>query len=172
MAELLFVPNSLLRQKAKKLRKVEKEDIEISKKMMKIMIDAPGVGLAANQIGILKQIVTVNFFNHDKQIETKYTLFNPKIISYSKDAIVMEEGCLSFPKQFAEVERSKEIELEFLNEKNELIKKQASGIEARILQHEIDHLSGKLFVDYLSSLKRNIILKKVKKYLKNKDKDE
>ena len=80
----------------------------------------------------------------------------------------MEEGCLSLPEQFSEIERPKKISLEFLDEKNNLIKKDADGIEARILQHEIDHLSGKLFVDYLSSLKRNIMIKKVQKFLKNK----
>ena len=80
----------------------------------------------------------------------------------------MEGGCLSLPNQFAEIERSEKITLEYLNEKN-FRKKQADGIEARILQHEIDHLSGKLFVDYLSSLKRNIIIKKVQKFLKIKN---
>ena len=80
----------------------------------------------------------------------------------------MEEGCLSLPEQFAEIERPQNIELEYLDENNKLIKKEVSGVESRILQHEIDHLSGKLFVDYLSSLKRNIMIKKVQKILKNK----
>ena len=78
----------------------------------------------------------------------------------------MEEGCLSLPDQFAEIERSKNIVIKYLDDKNKLINRKVGGVEARILQHEIDHLSGKLFVDYLSSLKRNIIIKKVKKYLK------
>ena len=78
----------------------------------------------------------------------------------------MEEGCLSLPEQYADIERPKQIVLEYLNENEKTIKKEIDGYEARILQHEIDHLSGKLFVDYLSSLKRNIIIKKVKK-LKN-----
>ena len=81
----------------------------------------------------------------------------------------MEEGCLSLPEQFAEIERPEKIVLEYLNESNKLIKKEISGVESRILQHEIDHLSGKLFVDYLSSLKRNIMIKKVQKFLKNKN---
>jgi len=135
---------------------------------MDIMIKAPGVGLAANQVGILKQIVTILFTDSDKNKEIKYVLFNPKITKYSQETVIMEEGCLSLPEQFAEIERPKSIEFEYLNEKNELIKRKANGIEARILQHEIDHLSGKLFVDYLSSLKRNIMIKKVQKFLKNK----
>ena len=75
----------------------------------------------------------------------------------------MEEGCLSLPEQYADVERSKEIVVEYIDENKKIIKKEIDGYEARILQHEIDHLSGKLFVDYLSSLKRNMLIKKVKK---------
>ena len=80
----------------------------------------------------------------------------------------MEEGCLSLPEQFAEIERPQNIVVEYLDENNKHITKEVSGVESRILQHEIDHLSGKLFVDYLSSLKRNIMIKKVQKFLKNK----
>ena len=133
------------------------------------MLEAPGVGLAANQIGILKQIVTIFFVDQETKEQIQYTLFNPNIISYSQEKIIMEEGCLSLPKQFAEIERPQNIELEYLDENNKLIKKEVSGVESRILQHEIDHLSGKLFVDYLSSLKRNIMIKKVQKFLKNKN---
>ena len=168
MDKILFVPNPLLRQKANKIKKVTNNEILIAKKMRDIMNKAPGVGLAANQIGILKEIVTVSFVDQNTKNKIEYSLFNPNIISYSKEKVVMEEGCLSLPNQFAEIERSEKITVEYLDEKNSLVKKQADGIEARILQHEIDHLSGKLFVDYLSSLKRNIIIKKVQKFLKNK----
>ena len=168
MDKILFVPNPLLRQKANKIKKVTNNEILIAKKMRDIMNKAPGVGLAANQIGILKEIVTVSFVDQNTKNKIEYSLFNPNIISYSKEKVVMEEGCLSLPNQFAEIERSEKITVEYLDEKNSLVKKQADGIEARILQHEIDHLSGKLFVDYLSSLKRNIIIKKVQKFIKNK----
>ena len=168
MDKILFVPNPLLRQKANKIKKVTNNEILIAKKMRDIMNKAPGVGLAANQIGILKKIVTVSFVDQNTKNQIEYSLFNPKIISYSKEKVVMEEGCLSLPNQFAEIERSEKITLEYLDEKNSLVKKQAEGIEARILQHEIDHLSGKLFVDYLSPLKKNILIKKVQKFLKNK----
>ena len=168
MQKLIYVPDPLLRQKAKKISRVDDSEIRLANKMMDIMIKAPGVGLAANQVGILKQIVTILFIDSEKNKEIKYALFNPKITKYSQETVIMEEGCLSLPEQFAEIERPKSIEFEYLNEKNELIKRKSNGIEARILQHEIDHLSGKLFVDYLSSLKRNIMLKKVQKFLKNK----
>ncbi len=168
MDKLLYVPNPLLRQKANKIQSVGIKEKEIAKKMMQIMLKAPGVGLAANQIGILKQIVTIFFVDQETKKEIQYILFNPNIISYSQEKIVMEEGCLSFPEQFAEIERPQSIVIEYLDENNKQIKKEVSGVESRILQHEIDHLSGKLFVDYLSSLKRNIMIKKVKKFLKNR----
>ena len=85
---------------------------------------------------------------------------------YKKEKIVLEEGCLSLPKQFADIERPQSITIRYINENNKIIEEKKDGIEARILQHEIDHLSGKLFVDYLSSLKRNILIKKVQKLKK------
>ena len=164
--EILLVPNELLRQKANRLINITSEDIKIANQMMDTMIKAPGVGLAANQVGILKQIITINFEDKENDKRANYILFNPSIIEYSEDKVIMEEGCLSLPEQYADIERPKKIFLEYIDENQKNIKKEIDGYEARILQHEIDHLSGILFVDYLSSLKRNIIIKKVKK-LKN-----
>ncbi len=161
--EILLVPHPILRQKAIELKSITKEDIKIANLMMETMIKAPGVGLAANQVGILKQIVTINFEDKENNKKANYILFNPSIIQYSKETVVMEEGCLSLPEQYADVVRSKEIVVKYIDENKKTIKKQIDGYEARILQHEIDHLSGKLFVDYLSSLKKNILIKKVKK---------
>ena len=161
--EILLVPHPVLRQKANKLKSISKEDIKIANHMMEAMIKAPGVGLAANQVGILKQIVTINFEDKENNKQKNYVLFNPSIINYSKETIVMEEGCLSLPDQYADVERPKKITIEYIDKNKKLIRREVDGFEARILQHEIDHLSGKLFVDYLSSLKRNILIKKVKK---------
>ena len=166
MSKLLYVPNPLLRQKAEKVKSVGTEELEIAEKMNEVMIKAPGVGLAANQIGVLKQIITIFFVDQETKKEIRYNLYNPEIISFSKKTIVMEEGCLSLPNQFANIERPEKIKIKYLDDSNKLIKKNVVGVEARILQHEIDHLSGKLFVDYLSSLKRNIIIKKVQKNLK------
>jgi len=161
--EILLVPHPILRQKANKLKSITEEDIKIANQMMEAMIKAPGVGLAANQVGILKQIVTINFEDKENNKKANYILFNPAIIQYSEETVVMEEGCLSLPEQYADVERPKEIVVEYIDENKKTIKKEIDGYQARILQHEIDHLSGKLFVDYLSSLKKNIIIKKVKK---------
>ena len=167
MKKILYVPNPILKKKAIDLKKINKEDLLLADEMIEIMERAPGVGLAANQIGILKKIIKINIKDKQKQSQQKYVLFNPKITSFSKETVIMEEGCLSIPEQFADIERPKEITLEYINIKKKIVKKKAVGIEARILQHEIDHLNGKLFIDYLSSLKRNIILKKVKKLIKN-----
>ena len=164
--EILLVPNEILRLKAKKLTRITKEDINVAHKMMDTMIKAPGVGLAANQVGILKQIVTINFEDKENDKKANYILFNPSIIEYSDEKVIMEEGCLSLPEQYADIERPKKIVLEYIDEHQKTIKKEIDGYEARILQHEIDHLSGKLFIDYLSSLKRNIIIKKVNKLKK------
>ena len=166
MDKILLVPSSILRQKAKILKKITPEDIDFSKKMIDIMLKAPGVGLAANQVGVLKKIITVNIENEEKKESKIYALFNPKIVFYSKKKIIMEEGCLSLPKQYAEIERAESIIIQYINDKNEKIIEKKSGYEARVLQHEIDHLNGKLFVDYLSSLKRNILIKRVKKLKK------
>jgi len=166
MEKILLVPHLKLRQHTEKIDKVTDKEINISKKMIKIMKNAPGVGLAANQIGILKKIVTIHIQDEKKGIDKTYSLFNPIIKSYSKETVVMEEGCLSLPKQFAEVERPVSIKIEYTDEDNKTVKEKKEGYEARILQHEIDHLYGKLFVDYLSSLKRNMLIKRVQKLKK------
>ncbi|PPR47649.1 MAG: Peptide deformylase [Alphaproteobacteria bacterium MarineAlpha5_Bin9] len=166
MKNILIVPDSLLRKKSIPLAKVTNQEIDISNKMIEIMKNAPGVGLAAIQIGIMKQIVTVRIKKDAESKEKIYSLFNPVITSYSKKKIIMEEGCLSIPLQFAEIERPEIIKVKYINEKNQIIEETKDGIESRILQHEIDHLSGILFIDYLSNLKKNMIIKKVIKLKK------
>ena len=142
MEKILLVPNPILRQIAKPIKKISLDDLDIAKKMIEIMLQAPGVGLAANQIGILKQIVTVNIPMKETNKNKIYSLFNPHITLYSKKKISMEEGCLSLPKQYAEIERPDKIEIEYINNKNEKIIEMKTGFEARVLQHEIDHLHG------------------------------
>jgi len=169
--KIYYVPHPILRQKAKKLETIQDEDLNIANNMMDTMLKAPGVGLAANQVGILKQIITIHFEDKENEKKTKYILFNPKIINFSKETVIMEEGCLSLPEQYADIERPEGITLEYIDDKKKLVKKKVNGYEARVLQHEIDHLSGKLFVDYLSSLKRNILIKKVKKLIKKNNEE-
>ena len=166
MNDILIIPNSVLRQKSLPLKNITKKDIDLSLKMMKIMNNDPCIGLAAPQIGILKKIITINIKETENEKKINYALFNPEIISFSKKKVLIEEGCLSIPEHFAEIERPEKIHFKYFNESNELIEKEAIGNESRVIQHEIDHLNGKLFIDYLSSLKRNIIIKKIKKLKK------
>lgn len=166
MEKILVIPNPKLRQKSDLIKNITKKELDIAKKMIEVLRKVNGVGLAANQLGILKQIIAVKIKDSKNDKEKIYVLFNPKIRLFSKETVKMEEGCLSIPEQFAEVERPASVEIEYTNEKNQIIFEKKIGYEARILQHEIDHLYGKLFVDYLSSLKRNIMIKRVKKLSK------
>ena len=166
MNEILIIPHPTLRKKSLPLDKVEKEDVKLSEKMMTIMKEAPGVGLAAPQLGELKSIITIKFKDHKLEKDISYPLFNPEITWRSKNEVLMEEGCLSIPKQFVEIKRSEKIRVKYINASNRVIEKEADGYEARIIQHEVDHLYGKLFIDYLTPLKRNIITRRVKKLKK------
>ena len=166
MQKILILPHPMLRKNATAINKVTQKEIDISKIMLELIKKAPGVGLAANQIGVLKEIVVINIEDDEKKLRKEYALFNPKIIFFSKETVSIEEGCLSLPQQFAEIERPSSIKIQYLNENNKIIEEEKNGFEARVLQHEIDHLSGKLFIDYLSSLKRNLILKKIMKLKK------
>tara|TARA_Y100000590_G_C15440904_1_gene908837 strand:+ start:336 stop:848 length:513 start_codon:yes stop_codon:yes gene_type:complete len=166
MNKILIVPHPKLRQKSKDIDFITNKEIDLSNKMVEIMKKNNGVGLAANQIGILKKIITINIKNQNDDKDNITILFNPTIKSYSKEKVLMEEGCLSIPKQFIEIERPLSIKIEYQDKDNNTILLEKTGYEARVLQHEVDHLSGKLFLDYLSSLKRNKILKRIEKLKK------
>ena len=166
MEKILLVPHKKLRQKAEKIKKITNKEIEISKKMIQLMKKAPGIGLAANQIGILKKIITIHIVDEEKKIDKTCVMFNPIIKTFSKKKILMEEGCLSLPEQFAEISRPYSIKVQYTDENNKIVEEKKEGLEARVIQHEIDHLSGKLFVDYLSPLKRNFFIKRVQKLKK------
>ena len=165
---IIIEPDPILRKKSDAIEKVDDELRKLMDEMLETMYEAPGIGLAAVQIGILKRLIVIDITKNDEKKDPLF-LINPEIISKSSNTSTYEEGCLSLPGYFAEIERPKKISLKYLDDENKIIVRDVEGVEARILQHEIDHLSGKLFVDYLSLLKRNIMIKKVKKYLKNKD---
>ena len=145
--EILLVPHPLLRQKANKLKSISKEDIKIANNMKEAMIKAPGVGLAANQVGVLKQIVTINFEDKENNKKANYILFNPSIIEYSEKTVVMEEGCLSIPETLIPMDRATCVTVRAVNEKGQPIEIKEEGFVARIIQHEIDHLNGILITD-------------------------
>ena len=159
---ILTEPNKLLRQISKPIDQVTKEDQNLMDDMLETMYAANGIGLAAVQIGIPKRIIVLDI-SKNKDIKKPMYFVNPVIKETNLIKSIYEEGCLSVPDQFAEIERPSTCEIEFLdyNGKNILLK--AEGILATCIQHEMDHLEGILFIDYLSKLKKSIIIKKLSK---------
>ena len=167
--KIIIEPDPILRQKSEKLEKVDDELRKLMDDMLETMYSAPGIGLAAVQIGILKRLVVIDI-TKDDQKKNPIFLINPKIISKSKNTSIYEEGCLSLPGHFAEIERPSECQIDYLDYNGKEKKLKASGLLATCIQHEIDHLNGILFIDYLSKLKKDMIIKKLKKYKKEEDK--
>ena len=166
MHEILTEPDPILRKKCTSLEKVDDNLRNLMRDILETMYKAPGIGLAAIQIGILKRLVVIDIA---KENEKKNPLFlvNPEIISLSKNTSIYEEGCLSLPGQYAEVERPAECQIKYLDFYGKIKELKTEGILATCIQHEIDHLNGILFIDYLSKLKKTMIIKKLIKQKKS-----
>ena len=163
---ILTEPNKILRQVSLPVEKVGNEERQLMDDMLETMYDAKGIGLAAIQIGVPKRIIVMDIGNRDKKKEPMYFV-NPIIKNKNSDHSTYEEGCLSVPNQFAEVNRPSTCEIEFLDYNGNKKILNASGLLATCIQHEMDHLEGILFIDYLSKLKKMMIVKKLSKQ-KNK----
>ena len=163
---ILTEPNQLLRQISKPVIQVGKEEQKLMDDMLETMYAAPGIGLAAIQIGIPKRIIVMDISKEEGKKEPRYFV-NPIIKNKDPLKTTYEEGCLSVPDQFAEIDRPSKCEVEYLdyNGKKQLLK--ADGLLATCIQHEMDHLEGILFIDYLSKLKRSMIIKKLSKLKSN-----
>ena len=159
--EILTEPNPILRQISKTVEKVGKEEQELMKDMLETMYEANGIGLAAIQVGIPKRIIVIDLNKNEKK--TPMFFVNPVIKERNRINSVYEEGCLSVPNQFAEIERPNKCEVEYLDFYGEKKILKADGLLATCIQHEMDHLEGILFIDYLSKLKKTMILKKLSK---------
>ena len=133
--------------------------------MLETMYAAPGIGLAAVQVGILKRLIVIDI-SKDKEKKNPIFLINPEIIFKSKKTSIYEEGCLSLPGYFAEIERPEECHIKYIDYDGKKKEMKANGLLATCIQHEIDHLNGKLFIDYLSKLKKDMIIKKLVKHKK------
>ena len=164
---ILLEPNKLLRQVSKVVEKVGDAERMLMDDMLDTMYDAPGIGLAAIQIGVPKRIIVMDIGRGDNKKEPRYFI-NPVIKKKNEEKVRYEEGCLSVPDQFAEIERPNACEVEYFDYdgKKKLLK--ADGLLATCIQHEMDHLDGILFIDYLSKLKRSIIIKKLSKIKTNR----
>jgi peptide deformylase len=164
--KILTEPDPFLRQISKKVDKVDDKTRLLMNDMLDTMYEAPGIGLAAIQIGVPKRVIVIDL---SKDGEKKSPLFfvNPEIISNSKNDATYEEGCLSVPGQFAEIDRPDKCDVKFLdyNGDEQLLK--TEGLLATCIQHEMDHLEGILFIDYLSKLKKGMIIKKLSKNKKS-----
>ncbi len=162
---IVIEPDPILRKKSSVLEKVNGEIRNLLDDMLQTMYEAPGIGLAAVQIGILKRIIVIDI-SKDKEEKKPLFLINPEITFRSKKTSVYEEGCLSLPGHFAEIERPAECHLNFIDYNGKRKELKAKGLLATFIQHEIDHLNGILFIDYLSKLKKDMIIKKLIKQKK------
>ena len=162
--KIITEPDPLLRKKSKLIDKVDKKTQSLLKDMLETMYKAPGIGLAAIQIGIPLRLVVIDV-SKEKEKDPQF-LINPKIISTSENLTIYEEGCLSIPGQYAEISRPEKCEVKYLDYDGKKKTLKADGILSRCIQHEIDRLDGKLFIDYLSKLKKNMIIKKLTKQKK------
>ena len=160
--KILVEPNKLLREVSRPIKEVNKEIQLLMDDMLETMYSANGIGLAAIQIGVPKNLIVIDLMTKEKKKNPMFFV-NPKIIKKSTKMSKYEEGCLSIPNLFAEVQRPSECEVEYLDYEGRKKILKANGLLATCIQHEIDHLKGILFIDYLSKLKRDIILKKLSK---------
>ncbi len=166
--EILTEPNKILRQVSKNVDQVTKDEQQLMDDMLETMYHANGIGLAAIQIGIPKRIIVMDIDQKDKKKNPMYFV-NPIIKNKNKDLSTYEEGCLSVPNQFAEVDRPASCEIEYLDYNGEKKLLKANGLLATCIQHEMDHLEGILFIDYLSKLKKSMIIKKLSKQKKSSE---
>ena len=164
--KILTEPDPFLRQKSLKVEEVNHEIQQLMDDMLQTMYAAPGIGLAAIQIGIPKRVIVIDL---SKEGEKKNPLYfvNPEIITKSNNDLSYEEGCLSVPNQFAEISRPDTCKVKFLDYEGKERILDARGLLATCIQHEMDHLEGILFIDYLSKLKKSMIIKKLSKQKKD-----
>ncbi len=162
LRNIIIEPDPILRKKCEPLEKVDTDTKKLMDDMLETMYAAPGIGLAAVQIGILKRLVVIDI-SRGEENKSPIFLINPEIINQSKQTSVYEEGCLSLPGQFAEIERPAECTLKYIDYNGKEKELKADGLLATCIQHEVDHLNGILFIDYLSKLKKDMIIRKLVK---------
>jgi peptide deformylase len=182
--KILTEPNKILREKSLRVENVNKNIQQLMDDMLETLHAAPGIGLAAIQIGVAKRVIVLDISrsrndnnigrdkddankNEDKETKEPMYFVNPEIIWKSKDKFTYEEGCLSLPNQFAEIDRPKQCHIKYLDYNGHPQELRADGLLATCIQHEIDHLEGILFIDYLSKLKKEMIIKKLSKQTKD-----
>ena len=165
LREILKEPDSTLRQKSLPVEKVDLDLQKLMDDMLETMYAAPGIGLAAIQVGVPKRVIVLDLASRKEQKKPMYFV-NPEIIKKSQNNLTYEEGCLSVPGQFAEIDRPDRCHIKYLDYHGQAKELETEGMLATCIQHEMDHLEGILFIDYLSKLKKSLIIKKLSKQKK------
>ncbi|MBK1634969.1 peptide deformylase [Rhodovulum adriaticum] len=160
---ILIHPDPRLNTAADPVAEIGDEMQRLAEDMLETMYRAPGIGLAAPQIGILQRLIVLDCAKDEGSPPSPITMFNPQVVWQSDDLNIHEEGCLSIPETFAEVTRPAEVVVQWTDPSGDPKEDRFSGLWATCVQHEIDHLNGKLFIDYLKPLKRQLITRKMKK---------
>ncbi|TAV87770.1 peptide deformylase [Rhizobium leguminosarum] len=164
---LIILPDPVLRQLSKPIERVDSDLQRLADDMLETMYDAPGIGLAAIQIGVPRRMLVIDIAREGEEKQPQIFI-NPEIVKSSDERSVYEEGCLSIPDYYAEVERPAVVSVKYLDRNGKEQTVEADGLLATCLQHEIDHLNGVLFIDYISRLKREMVIKKFTKAAKSK----
>ena len=159
---ILVLPDARLRAIADPIEKIDDSVKELARDMLETMYDAPGIGLAAPQIGEMKRMVVMDLAK-DGEEPDPLVMINPEILKFSDETVVTEEGCLSIPELYYDVERPAEVTVRYTDLEGKTVEKDATDRLAICIQHELDHLDGVLYIDYLSRLKRDRVLKKFQK---------
>ncbi|MGV8839793.1 MAG: peptide deformylase [Bauldia sp.] len=172
LLDIISIPDKILRQKSAPIERVDADLERLMDRMLETMYAAPGIGLAAVQVGVPRRLVTIDVVAKESTEESGETikdpmfLINPEILWRSDDFGIYEEGCLSIPEYYAEVERPARIRFAYTDRDGNRQEREADGILATCVQHEVDHLDGKLFIDHISKLKRDMVIKKFAKAAK------
>jgi len=164
---LVLLPDPVLRKKSEPVERVDDEVQTLADDLLETMYDAPGIGLAAIQVGIPRRLLVIDCSKEDEDL-APMVFINPQVVDSSEERSTYEEGCLSIPDYYAEVERPAEVTVAYLDRDGKPQQIRADGLLATCLQHEIDHLNGVLFIDHISKLKRDMVIKKFTKLAKSR----
>ncbi|MFL2765318.1 MAG: peptide deformylase [Paracoccaceae bacterium] len=165
---IVLHPDARLKKKSVEVENITDALIKLAEDMMETMYDAPGIGLAAPQIGVLERLIVMDCAKKEDEEPDPIIMVNPTIIASSEENSVYEEGCLSIPEHFAEITRPEFVQVEWIDLGGKQHSEEFNGLKSTCLQHEIDHLNGKLFIDYLGPMKRQLITRKMQKFKREK----
>ena len=164
---LILLPDPVLRRQSDPIERVDDAVLKLADDMLETMYDAPGIGLAAVQVGIPRRLLVVDCSREDED-QAPMVFINPQVVTSSDERSTYEEGCLSIPDYYAEVERPMQVTVDYVDRLGKQQQIEADGLLATCLQHEIDHLNGILFIDHISKLKRDMVIKKFTKLAKGR----